>query len=240
MLYRVEPEIFARCPQFFRGVVVARGIDNSRLDPTAAHLLGEQVARIRAEGPAAVAHPRLAAWRQVYRDFGDDPMKHPPSVAFLVERISAGRPVKSISPVVDLFNWISLKHLMPSGGDRVDEIAGDLTLGLAQGTELFSSLGKSGRLERPRPGEVIYVNRRSNRVLCRRWNWRNAAFSKITGDTRSLVLNIDGLTTVVAPAELIAATEELALAVLRSCQGVVSTHYLDRERPEAEILMLAA
>jgi DNA/RNA-binding domain of Phe-tRNA-synthetase-like protein len=240
MIYRVEPEIFARFPHFIRGLVVARGIDNSRLDPEAAALLDEQVGRLRAEGPAAAAHPRLAAWRQVYRDSGDDPKKHPPSVAFLVERISAGRPIKSISPVVDLFNWISLKHLVPCGGDRVDEITGDLTLGLAQGTELFSSLAKPDRLERPRPGEVIYVNRRSNQVLCRRWNWRNADFSKITGETRSLVLNLDGLTTVVEPAELIAATEALALAVLRSCQGVVSTHYLDRERPEAEILMLAA
>jgi hypothetical protein len=54
------------------------------------------------------------------------------------------------------------------------------------------------------------------------------------------VLNVDGMTSVVPPAEIVEATEALARMVLRSCQGVVSTHYLDRLRPEAEILKLAA
>ena len=51
---------------------------------------------------------------------------------------------------------------------------------------------------------------------------------------------LDGLTSVVSAEEVIAATEALALLILRSCQGVVSTHYLDRGRPETEILKLAA
>jgi DNA/RNA-binding domain of Phe-tRNA-synthetase-like protein len=240
MICRVQPEIFAHFPQFFRGVVAARGIDNSRSDPQAARLLHEQAEKIRDEVPAPAAHPRLAAWRQAYHDFGVDPAKHPPAIAFLVQRICDGKPVKSISPVVDLFNWISLRHLVPSGGDCVDDLMGDLTLGLAEGGERFSSLGRPQIVEHPDPGEVVYVNRHSNRVLCRRWNWRNADFSKITRETRSVVLNVDGLTSVIGPAELIEATEALALAVLRSCQGVVSTHYLDRERPEVEILKLAA
>lgn len=240
MIYRVEPEIFERFPQFYRGVVVARGIDNSRTDGHPLQLLREQEERIRAEAGDLFAHPRLAAWLQVYRDFGADPAKHTPSIVFLVQRILQGKSLTGISPVVDLFNWISLKHLLPAGGDCVDALSGDLTLGLALGTEEFSSLAKPRTVEHPEPGEVVYVNRNSNRVLCRRWNWRNADFSKITRETRCVVLNVDGLTSAVSRQEVEEATETLALRILHSCQGIVSTHYLDRGRPEAEILRLAA
>lgn len=240
MLYRIEAEIFDRFPHFYRGVVVARGIDNSRDDAYPTQLLREQEERIRTTfGEPSSGHPRLAAWQEAYRSFGADPAKHTPSIVFLVQRVCQGKPIANISPVVDLFNGISLKHLLPVGGDSVDELAGDLTLGLARGTEAFSSLARPRSVENPEPGEVIYVNRHSNRVLCRRWNWRNAAFSKITRDTRCAVLNIDGLTSAVDRREIEEATEELALRILRSCQGMVATYYLDRRRPEAEILKVA-
>ena len=239
MLYRIEAEIFERFPHFYRGVVVARGIDNSREDTHSSKLLREQEERVRTEVDDPSTHPRLAAWQEAYRSFGVDPEKHTPSIVFLVRRICRGKSITNISPVVDLFNWISLKHLMPVGGDSVDELAGDLTLGLAQGTEAFSSLAKPKSVENPEPGEVIYVNRHTNRVLCRRWNWRNADFSKITRDTRCVVLNVDGLTSAVDRGEVEEATEALARTLLRSCQGVVSTFYLDRQRPEAEILKAA-
>jgi DNA/RNA-binding domain of Phe-tRNA-synthetase-like protein len=154
MIDRIEPEIFALFPQFFRGVVVARGIDNSRDDAAAVGLLREEEEHIRGEGAAAAADPRLAAWIEAYRGFGADPARHPPSIAFLVRRIVQGKTIRSISPVVDLFNWISLKHLVPAGGDGVDDVTGDLTLGLAAGTELFSPLGMARAVEHPEPGEL--------------------------------------------------------------------------------------
>jgi lysyl-tRNA synthetase class 2 len=240
MLYRVEPEIFDRFPRFYRGIVVARGIDNSRADLLAAQELRDEEAKVRAAGEGVASHPRLAAWLEAYRGFGADPGKYTPSIVFLIERVIQGKPIASVSPVVDLFNWISLRHLLPAGGDSVDELAGDLTLGLADGSELFSPLARPQSVEHPEPGEVVYVNRRSNRVLCRRWNWRNADFSKIRRDSRNVVINIDGLTSVVEREEVEEATESLAQMILRTCQGVVSTHYLDRRRPEAEILKLVA
>jgi DNA/RNA-binding domain of Phe-tRNA-synthetase-like protein len=241
MIYRVEPEIFERFPQFYRGVVVARGIDNSRDNPEPARLLREQEERIRAEEAGDLSiHPRLAAWMETYRNLGVHSGKNTPAVVFLVQRIRDGKSIPSISPVVDLFNWTSLKHLVPAGGDSVDHLTGDLTLGLARGIEVFSSLAKPHLVEHPEVGEVIYVNRRSNRVLCRRWNWRNADFSKVTRESRCVVLNVDGMTTAIGREEIEQATETLALTILRFCHGVVSTHYLSCERPEAEILKQAA
>jgi lysyl-tRNA synthetase class 2 len=240
MIYRVEPAIFERFPGFYRGVVVARAIDNSRSDPLGAQLLREEEERLRGAIESATAHPRLAAWMEAYRQLGVDPRKHTPSIVFLVQRILQGRSIPSISPLVDLVNWTSLKHLIPAGGDCVDAIRGDLTLGLALGTEVFSALGKPGKVEHPEAGEVVYVNRRSNRVLCRRWNWRNADFSKITCEARCAVINVDGLTPAISREEIEQATEALAHRILRACRGVVSTHYLHRGRAEAEILRLAA
>lgn len=239
MICRVEPEVFARFPQLFRGVVVAWGIDNSRTDSAATQLLREEEERARDAG-IGPAHSRLSVWSQAYHELGAAPEKHASSIHRLARRIAQRTPVRSVSPVVDLFNAISLKHLLPVGGDCVDQITGDLTLGLARGSEAFSPLNRSKKAERPGEGEVIYVNRRSNRVLCRLWHCRGADFSRITRQTRCAVAYLDGLTSVVSAEEVIEATEALALLILRSCQGVVSTHYLDRGRPETEILKLAA
>jgi lysyl-tRNA synthetase class 2 len=40
---------------------------------------------------------------------------------------------------------------------------------------------------------VIYVVAESKAVMCRRWNWRNGHATRITEDTRLIVMNIDGL-----------------------------------------------
>ena len=90
-------------------------------------------------------------------------------------------------------------------------------------------------MERPEPGEVIYVNRKTGRILCRRWNWRNGDFSKLAPGTQNLGINVDGMLSAISREELERAAEGLKELLLRHCGGTISIHYLDAGNREMEI-----
>jgi lysyl-tRNA synthetase class 2 len=79
------------------------------------------------------------------------------------------------------------------------------------------------------------VNRRTKKILCRRWNWRNADFSKLAPETRNLAINVDGMIPAIGRAEIEEAAEGLKALLLRFCGGNISIHYLDAQNREIEV-----
>ena len=236
MRFCIEDAVFQMFPEFCRAVVVAAGVDNSRPPHELETLLRSQEEKIRRDpGIDPGTHPRLQAWREAYRKFGSNPNKFTPSIVFLVKQVKAGKPIRSISPAVDAFNIVSLKYLVPCGGDDMNRVEGDVTLGIAASDETFAPLFKPDEIEHPDPGEVIYVNRQTKRVLCRRWNWRNADFSKITPETRNLAINVDGMMSAIKREEIEEAAEELRQLLLGHCGGQVSIYYLDAQNRQLTV-----
>jgi len=235
MRFCIEESVFEMFPQFCRGIVMASGIDNSRPRPEFEELLRKQEETLR-QDPAIdlAAHPRLLAWKEAYRRFGSNPNKFTPSIVFLAKQVKSGKTVRSISPAVDAFNIISIRHIIPCGGDDMDSVEGDVTLGRAGGDETFAPIFKPEEIEHPEPGEVIYVNRRTRRVLCRRWNWRNGDFSKITPETRNLAINVDGMMPAIGRQEIEEAAESLKQLLLQFCGGTITIHYLDAGNREVD------
>ena len=66
---------------------------------------------------------------EAFSGMGIKPKKNPPSVINLIKRCRAGKPLPFINPLVAIFNCISLKYLLPCGGDDRNVIEGDLRLG---------------------------------------------------------------------------------------------------------------
>ncbi len=236
MRFCIEERVFEMFPDFCRGIVHASGIDNSGAGPEIQELLAEQAGRVR--GDATIepdTHPRLAIRKEAYRKFGSNPNKFTPSIVFLAKQAGKGKPIRSISPAVDAFNVISLKYLIPCGGDDMDAVSGDVTLGLANSDETFAPIFGPEAVEHPEPGEVIYVNRLTGKILCRRWNWRNADFSKINPETKNIAVNVDGMIPSIGRGEIEAAAEELRSLLLKGCGGEITVHYLDARNPVREL-----
>jgi DNA/RNA-binding domain of Phe-tRNA-synthetase-like protein len=146
-------------------------------------------------------------------------------VKSLLKRVQKGKPLPFINCVVAAFNYISLKYLVPCGGDDVSKIEGNLTLGLATGQEVFVPLG-GGEPEHPEPGEVIYYDDATLNVMCRKWNWRNGDFTKITEDTKRIVINVDGVGPI--PEEVIvSARDDLAEILQNECAASLMVDFLD-------------
>jgi DNA/RNA-binding domain of Phe-tRNA-synthetase-like protein len=236
MFFRIEGGVFDLFPHFCRGIVTAAGIDNSRSSPELEKLLREEEEKLRQNPDVDLAtHPRLQVWKDAYRQFGSNPNKFTPSIVFLAKQVKAGKSVRSISPAVDAFNIISMRHIIPCGGDDMQSVEGDVTLGRALSSETFAPIFKPEETEHPDAGEVIYVNRKTGRVLCRRWNWRNADFSKLSPETKNLGINVDGMLPSISRAEIEQASEELKELLLGNCGGTISIRYLDAQNRELEV-----
>lgn len=230
MLYRIE--IFDRFGEYCRGVVIARGINSREKHKELQKLLEEAVlsVRQRLDPEGYRKEPRIHAWREAYKAFGVNANKFPPSVDALVRQVLKGRDARSINPVVDVFNYISLKYLVPSGADDLGKVKGDLCLTYAKGDELFVPFDRN-EVDPPKPGEVIY--RDDEKVLCRCWNWRQGAHTKIEATTKEVAINVDGLPPV-SPDEVWRITQEVAQLIREFCGGEVFCFLLSKERPEAE------
>ena len=233
----VAGEIFERYPEVVLGVVTVHGIDNSGAGDALSGPLRHEEERVRAAlaGIQISEHPHIAPWREAYRKFGAKPKNHPSSIENLARRVLKGQSVPHINPLVDLYNVISLRHLVPVGGEDLDRIQGDVRLTLATDHEPPVHLLGEPEPRPPKPGEVIYTDDLG--TLCRRWNWKEAERTKLTAATRHAFLVIEGLPPV--GRDLVAqAAEELAALIREHCGGEVAVALIDRERPRASLALV--
>lgn len=231
----MRDEIFGAFPQALVGVLVARGLSNAGQSPEIAALLREaQDEAVRGLGTAPVSeHPRVAPWREAYRAFGAKPKDHPSSIENLLRRVAKGHRLPHVNRLVDLYNVVSLRHLVPVGGEDLAAVEGDVELRFAgEGEPAVRLLGEP-EARPPKAGEVIYADRAG--TLCRRWNWKEADRTKLTEATSDAVLVIEALPPV-GRVELEAALAEVARLVTEHCGGSVRSAILDRENPETALL----
>jgi DNA/RNA-binding domain of Phe-tRNA-synthetase-like protein len=235
MKYTISNAIFAAFPNFRRGVVVGKNINNREVHLELAELLAAEAATVYAD-PLKLDDPKLAAWDCAYQSFGVNPRRDTPSIRFLVTQISKGRPPRPINDVVNIFNIMSLRYRIPCGGDDIDALnGGDINLDFAKGNESFAALFSPEKIETAPAGEVVYFTSPSNRIMCRRWNWRNADFSRIRPETTSVVINLDGFVPPLTSATLDEAVSTAADLLKRFCGGKVTTYVLNKGNPAIEL-----
>ncbi len=228
----IDTEVFEMFPDFRRGIVIVDGMDNKIENPAIAELLQEAIG-MRKEGGNWLEHEFVKAWEEVYRKLKVNPNKYPPSIKSLIKRVQKGGRIPFINSAVALFNYVSIKYLIPCGGDDVDTVEGNLHLGFATGKEKFVPLGGKEE-EHPDEGEVIYFDDVTLNVMCRRWNWRNGDFSKILDSSKRVVINIDGIGPV-PDDTIIEARDEIAGLLQRYCDARVRLAFLSKEEREVTV-----
>jgi DNA/RNA-binding domain of Phe-tRNA-synthetase-like protein len=226
---QIAPAIFELSPGYCWGKVLSWNLDLSGSCTGVELLLREAEAETR-QSPAladVAQHPRIAAWRDAFSSFGARPSKFQSSVEALIRRARRGDELPTINQVVGVYNALSLRHLLPIGGDDLDLVRGETQLRRAAGDEIYHELG-TGAAAPPAAGEVIYVD--DDKVLCRRWCWRQGSDSGITAASRRVVLNVHGL----PPASRLdveRACQELATLLGQICGGSSSWYVLDASNP---------
>ena len=189
----VDAAVFDLRPDYRAVLLAADSLRGGPSDEASGHVLAaaEVTTRQHLDGQMPEQLPHLAAWREAYRAFGAKPQRTRPSVEALLRRLDpAGLP--RIDRITDVYNAVSIAHLLPIGGEDRDAYAGPPRLVRAAGTEPFdTTAGGEPVVEHPAAGEVVW--RDDAGVTCRRWNWRQALRTRITTATTSAVFILDAL-----------------------------------------------
>jgi DNA/RNA-binding domain of Phe-tRNA-synthetase-like protein len=204
----VEHPVFELRPDYTALVIVAEGLRPGPSDEATDALLREAEAQATdtLAGRDAGELAPVAAWRAAYQAFGAKPKRTRPSVEALLRRVEAGLP--RIDRLTDIYNAISVRYLLPVGGEDLAGYRGPARLTRAAGDEPFDTVRDGEPVTgHPEPGEVIW--RDDDGVTCRCWNWRQCVRTRITHATTSALFILDGLAEL-GPDGLVSAGQELA------------------------------
>ncbi len=188
----VDAAVHALRPDYRAVLLTAEGLCGGPSDADSERLLtaAEERARGLVGDGRPEALPPVAAWREAYRGFGAKPQRTRPSVEALLRRLDRGLP--RIDRVTDVYNAVSIAHLLPIGGEDLDRYAGPAALVRATGTEhVDTTAAGQPVVEHPEAGEVVW--RDDAGVTCRRWNWRQGVRTRLTHATTRAVFVLDGL-----------------------------------------------
>lgn len=159
----------------------------------------------------------MAAWREVYTAFGAKPSRTRNSAEALAKRALADGGLPRINRLVDVYNAISVAHLIPVGGEDLDRISGGMRLVRATGDEPFTTVAAGAEtVEHPEPGEVVWCD--GEGVTCRRWNWRQGPRTRLTEESVNALFLLESLAPM-TDGELRAAGAELAESLEKVSPG---------------------
>ncbi|WP_416738131.1 B3/4 domain-containing protein [Mycoplasmopsis meleagridis] len=129
----------------------------------------------------------IKKWREAYKKFPNE-KGNKSSVENLLKRAKNQNKLPSISPLVDVYNYISVKYGVPCGGEDLETIEGDIHFTFAKGNENFVTYGSNVN-EPPKAGEVVYKDNAG--IICRSFNWRESVRTMLRENSKNIVFFIE-------------------------------------------------
>src|SRR3989344_4966720 len=193
MKFKIDEKIFKKFPGLNIGIIMVKEMNNSGIPEDVLKSIKEKEQDIRNNYKTETLsqNPKIECWRKAYSLFGGEPKKNRSSIEALYKRIINGEELRHINKLVDIYNLISIKYMLPVGGEDLDKIKGNIELTFASQNEPPVTLLGDKEARQPHEGEVIYKDEVS--AICRRFNWREADRTKLTEETKNCVLVIEGL-----------------------------------------------
>lgn len=191
MEFIIQKEIFEKLDNLMVGVVVAKGIDNSKQYPSISKMLEESIklAEEKYLDKKVKEDENIIPYREAFLKLGINPNKYQCSVEAMFNRISIGKKLPNINPLVNLNNAISLKYTLPMGTHDLSKSNLNIEMRYANEDDIFIPMGTNEK-ENPDVGEIIYAV--GNQVRTRRWTYRQSEEGKIDEKTNYVFFPIDG------------------------------------------------
>ncbi|MFH1547591.1 MAG: tyrosine--tRNA ligase [bacterium] len=188
MKFSIHSDVLNIFPDTLCGIVVFTGINNRIASKDPYGLLKQAILEKQKEADL-LNRPELSAWEEHFRKASIDPKKYPPSIVAISQRIMDGKGMPSINAVVDLYNSVSIQHLVPMGGYDLDRVKDDIEIRLSHSDDIFIPLG-ADTAEEIDVGQVSLAT--GNKIMCARFAWRQDNNHKVLENTKNLLLRIEG------------------------------------------------
>jgi DNA/RNA-binding domain of Phe-tRNA-synthetase-like protein len=193
----------------------------------------EEAARTASDYRSPQSHPRVAPWRGAMSAMGVSGRKFPCSIEALLRRAFKGGEPPRINPLVDFYNAVSLRHVVPAGGFDLEEVDGVLELRLTRQEDTFQPLDSSSEVS-VEPGEVAYAS--GNEILTRYFVWKQSRKGLLDESTRSLLLVSEVLGEVESGSGVAdAVLEDFADGLRRYFNSEPAVFLLGEENPEVSL-----
>lgn len=188
MKIKISDEVGERHKDLKIGVVFVQGFDNSKY-PDDIRIMkrnAESYVKFQFRARELREHSRLKAWREVYKGYGGEGGC---SAEWLIERVLKKGELPSVNALVDIYNLVSAREVIPIGGSDTDKVKGGIILKLSPGEEKFVAIG--GKEEKTKKGEIVYAD--DEKILCRMLNSNDCDATKFTEETKNVVLLLEAL-----------------------------------------------
>lgn len=228
-----EDEFWGLFPNAKIGIITCNSIDNSVKDKDKyINMISDSEKEVLKylKNEEFSSNEVIKVWRDAFKKFKTKKGARS-SIEALLKRISTGKHLGTINPLVDIYNSISLRYGLPCGGEDIDTFVGDIRLTKAVGDENFITLG-TDKNEPPYEGEIVYKD--DEGAICRCWNWRESVRTMLTEDTKNAFLCIE-LVDEKRIEEFENALKDLSKLVQENLGGTCSISILDINNKEVVI-----
>ncbi|MDD3647186.1 MAG: phenylalanine--tRNA ligase beta subunit-related protein [Candidatus Dojkabacteria bacterium] len=232
MKFTVTQKIFDKFPNAKFGALLIEGIDNSKKHPEIVKLLEKQIAETMDQfsSGAVKSLPQIKSWRRVFKELGLNREFLPSHEALLTRVISKGE-LPDINPLVNIYNIISLKYLIPIGGHDTDK-APVIRIDETTGEESFQVMNSEEVLEVEK-GELAYIS--GNKILTRNFVWRQSDTSKTDVQTQNVFIPIDNAAGDMSEKEIKEIAEELKTLITSHLGGKAAFGMINQKNPSVSL-----
>ncbi len=132
------------------------------------------------------ASDSVRGYLELYDALGVARQRH--AIENLAEIVKNSGKIPTINTVVDSYNIVSISKGLIIGAHDLDRVFGNVSVKIADGSELFIPLGSSEKMQVPK-GEYVFAD--DKLVLCR-LDTKQGEHTKVTGATRNVFLYVQG------------------------------------------------
>lgn len=187
MVFEVDKEIFERFPGLRIVTVLVENLPSQADEAAIASYLDDawQVAKAAStEYGNPQSHPYIKAWGERMKEVGAPRKKFPCSIEAMIRRAGKSDEPFRINPIVDLYNAISLKNIVPAGGYDIEEVKDIIKLRMSVEGDTFCALDEEVTEVIP-AGEVSYVD--GDIVITRHFVWKQSQHCLLTPRTKKIL-----------------------------------------------------
>lgn len=145
MRITIKKNVFRKFhPKFKVSFILAQNIDNKKRLEESHKLLQkvEKMVLLLFQRDTVKTHHLISPWATAQQEFGPKAKHYQTSLEKLLNKVIKKKKIKTSSVLINLVNYLSLKHLVPITVDDFDKIQKNLEFNLSTGKERISVLKK--------------------------------------------------------------------------------------------------
>ncbi len=177
-------------PNAVAGYAVIEGVNVKESDSELNSLKTSIVKMLRGITKSEIdVSKNLKSYRDMYKKMGVDWRSRRPSPEALLRRVAHGKEIYNVNTMVDAYNLSVMTQQVSSGAFNLDEMKTPVNLDISDGGESIEVIG--GEEKSIEKGEVCYYDKVGAYNLD--YNYRDADRTKITTETKNIVINVEGV-----------------------------------------------